>query len=291
MTIVKPLKSADAMIRSVADTALWMAAVRADEGLRPDAVFQDRLGSILAEERGRRIARSFSRQAMMAWGVVARTSAIDRLITEVLQNGVDTVLNLGAGMDTRPYRMNLPPHTRWVEIDLPDIVETKNARLAAHTAACRLERVGLDLLDHASRSEFFSRHAAGSNHVLVITEGVVSYFCNDEVALLARELFAMPSIGHWIQDFDNAGLRPQPRGWAKRLEAAPFRFQVKDWFEFFKPLGWRPAKVITNLEESERNNRPYPLDFPFGLILRALPQEMSRKILSLSGAVLMDKAT
>jgi hypothetical protein len=44
------------------------------------------------------------------------------------------------------------------------------------------------------------------------------------------------------------------------------------------------------LEESQRINRPYPVDFPFGLILRALPQAMSQKILSLSGVVLMQRA-
>jgi methyltransferase (TIGR00027 family) len=285
-----PRSPTDAVIRSVADTALWMAAVRANEGLRADAVFHDALGSILAEERGRRIARSFSRQAMLAWGVVARTSAIDRLIAEVLQSGIDTVVNLGAGLDTRPYRLDLPPQIHWVEVDFPEIVEIKNTKLAAYTPACQLERVAMDLLDRSSRSRFFARHAAGSKHVLVITEGVVSYFCNDDVALLAKELFAMPSMEYWIQDFDNAGKRPQPRGWAQRLEAAPFRFQVTDWFEFFKQFGWRPRKIITNQEQSERNNRPYPFDFPFGLILRALPREMTRKILSLSGVVLMDKA-
>jgi methyltransferase (TIGR00027 family) len=288
---MKPPRHSDALIRSVADTALWMAAVRADEGLRADAVFHDALGAILAGERGRRIARSFSRQAMLAWGVVARTAAIDRLIAEALQSDVDVVVNLGAGFDTRPYRMNLPPQVRWVEIDFPEIVEIKNTRLATYTPACRLDRIAMDLLDRSSRSEFFARYAAGPGHVLVISEGVVSYFCNDDIALLAKELFAMPSLEYWIQDFDNAGKRPQPRGWAQRLEAAPFRFQVTDWFGFFKQCGWRPKKIITNLEESQRNNRPYPFDFPFGLIMRALPGEMRRKILSLSGAVLMEKAT
>jgi methyltransferase (TIGR00027 family) len=282
--------AADGVIRSVADTALWMAAVRADEGLRADAAFQDPLGAILAEERGRRIARGFSRRAMLAWGVVARTSAIDRLIAEVLQTGVDTVLNLGAGFDTRPYRMDLPPQLRWIEVDFPDIVATKNARLAAHAPACRLERIGMDLLDRSSRSGLFAGFTAGSHQVLVITEGVISYFCNDDVAALAQELFANASMGYWIQDFDNAGMRPQPRGWAKRLEAAPFRFHVKNWFEFFEQHGWRQRRLITNLEESERNNRPYPFDFPFGLILRSLPREMRRKILSLSGAVLLVKS-
>src|SRR5271165_4266598 len=111
--------TADAEIRTVADTALWIATIRAKEGERADAVFHDPLASILAGERGRKITRSFSRSAMVAWGVVLRTSAIDRLINEALQIGVDTVLNLGAGLDTRPYRMDLPSHLRWIEIDLP----------------------------------------------------------------------------------------------------------------------------------------------------------------------------
>ncbi len=40
--------------------------------------------------------------------MVARTSAIDRLILAALERGVDTVLNLGAELDTRPYRLALP---------------------------------------------------------------------------------------------------------------------------------------------------------------------------------------
>jgi len=34
---------------------------------------------------------------MVEWGMVLRTSAIDRLIYEALQSGIDTVLNLGGG--------------------------------------------------------------------------------------------------------------------------------------------------------------------------------------------------
>ena len=95
----------------------------------------------------------------------------------------------------------------------------------------------------------------------------------------------LPPIGFWIQDFDNAGQRGMPRGWAKKLNAAPFRFQPGDWFAFFKNTAWETHRVITLDEESKRINRPYPLDFPFGLIMRALPKEMSQKIQGLSGAV------
>jgi methyltransferase (TIGR00027 family) len=279
----------EAAINSVADTALWVATFRAAESARPDAVFHDSLASILAGERGRRTARSIPRSASMAWGVVIRTSAIDRLIREALEAGVDTVLNLGAGWDTRPYRMDLPSHIRWIEMDLPELIESKNYKLRDHTPACRLERMGLDLMDRPSRVELFTRYGATSQNCLLIAEGVIPYLSNDDVAGIARDLLAIPAFRHWILDFDNAGKRPAPRSWAKKFETAPFLFQVNDWFEFFRHSGWRPHKVITSADESERLNRPFPLEFPLGLLMRALPKEVSRKILNLSGAVLMEK--
>ena len=279
--------AADSAIRHVSDTALWVATFRAKEGQRADAAFDDSLASILAGERGLAIARAIPRSVMVEWGMIIRTSAIDRLINEALIAGVDTVLNLGAGLDTRPYRMKLPASLRWVELDFPNIIELKNATLVEHQPVCTLERVGMDLLDRPSRNKLLARYGAASKNTLVITEGVLSYFSIHDVATLASELHAAPSIGFWIQDFDNAGPRRLPRGWAAKLKDAPILFKVKDWFEFFERYGWRSSHVITSLEESQRINRPYPLDFPFGLMLRALPKAMRHKIQSLSGAVLM----
>jgi len=278
---------ADSAIRHVSDTALWVATFRAQEGQRADAAFDDRLASILVGERGRAIARAIPRSVMVEWGTIIRTSAIDRLINEALSAGVDTVLNLGAGLDTRPYRMKLPASLRWVELDFPNIVELKNASLVEHQPVCALDRVGMDLLDRPSRNKLLARYGATSKNTLVITEGVLSYFSIPEVATLATELQAAPSIRFWIQDFDNAGQRRLPRGWAAKLKEAPILFKVNNWFEFFEKYGWRSSHVITSLEESQRINRPYPLDFPFGLMLRALPKAMREKIQSLSGAVLM----
>ena len=183
--------------------------------------------------------------------------------------------------------MDLPSQLRWIEVDLPTLVETKNTQLNGYTPVCTLERIGMDLSDRPARSELFARVAVTSKNALVITEGFISYFSNDDVAILAKELLALPAAAFWIQDFDNAGARKLPKGWAKKLEAAPFRFRVSNWFEFFKQSGWQPHTIISCAEESKRINRPYPLDFPFGLLMRALPKEMSQKIQGLSGAVMM----
>ena len=68
-----------------------------------------------------------------------------------------------------------------------------------------------------------------------------------------------------------------------------FCFRSADWFKFFGGLAWQPVQVITSAEQSERINRPYPLHFPLGFLMRALPATVRRKILSLSGAVSLQK--
>ena len=280
----------DAAIRHVSDTAFWVASFRGHEGQRADAAFTDPLAALLSGERGRAIARSIPRAAMVEWGTIIRTSAIDRLIDDALIAGVDTVLNLGAGLDTRPYRMTLPATLRWIELDFPSVVELKNSKLVDYKPVCKLERFGIDLLDRPSRTTMLARYGSTSKNMLVITEGVLSYFSAHHAATLAEDLGDITSIRSWIQDFDNAGIRRLPRGWAKKLAAAPFLFEVKDWFQFFKKYGWQSSEVITSFDESVRINRPYPTDFPHGLIMRALPKAMSQRILSLSGAALMQNA-
>jgi len=188
-----------------------------------------------------------------------------------------------------PTRLKLPPTLRWVELDFPSLIKMKNAKLAEQQPICELERVGIDLLDRPNRKRLFARYGASSKHTLVITEGVLSFFPVHEVAALATELHSTASFRFWIQDFDNAGQRRLPRGWEEKLKAAPILFRVTDWFAFFEKYGRRSTQKVTSFEESQRLNRPYPLDFPFGLMLRALPASVSQQVLSVTGAVLMQR--
>ena len=275
-------------IADVTDTALWVAALRAREQRRVNAVIDDPWAASLAGPRGERIARLFPQPAVIEWAVVIRTCALDRLIIEALGDGVDTIVNLGAGLDSRPYRLGLSKQTRWIEVDFPKLIAAKNAALAAHSPACVLERVGMDLRDRPARRELFARIGAESRRGLVIAEGLVPYLSAREAAELAADLLEVPALRRWLLDFDNAGARPLPRSWAKRLRDAPMLFQVPDWFKFFEECGWRTLRVISSAEESERLGRPYPVAVPLGLLMRLLPREMARRILSASGAALLE---
>jgi methyltransferase (TIGR00027 family) len=275
-------------INHVSDTALWVAHFRAQEAKRTDAIFRDPLASLLAGERGRQIARSFPRSGNIAWGTVVRTSAIDRLIGEALEMGVDGVINLGAGLDARPYRMKLPAQLAWIEVDFPSIIELKRSKLSSYQPACALERVGLDLLDCSARRRFFAEYGPRFKSTLLISEGLIPFMSMRSVAGLAGDLAAVSSFRHWISDFANLNSkRRSPKGWEAKLRAAPLLFEADDCTAFFKELGWHPQKIITSGEQSEAINRPYPFDFPRGLLMRALPREVRRRVLDQSGAVLM----
>src|SRR5580704_5376253 len=99
-------------IHKVSDTALWAAAFRARECERDDALFRDVFAARLAGTRGIEIASSLSTEANHAsWA--ARTYLFDEFLMQEIAKGVDLVLNLGAGLDARPYRMTLPTSLRW----------------------------------------------------------------------------------------------------------------------------------------------------------------------------------
>jgi methyltransferase (TIGR00027 family) len=137
----------DPTIGHVSDTALCVAVYRAEESERPDALFRDPLARRLAGERGFRIARRMSREHYIRWALSVRTVVVDRMIAELLADGVDTIVNLGAGLDTRPYRLELPHSLKWFEIDFPHMIQYKNQQLADHKRRCQLTRIAADLTD------------------------------------------------------------------------------------------------------------------------------------------------
>ncbi len=110
-------------IDDVADTALWIAAYRARESQRPDALFRDPLAARLAGEKGAAIAARMTGAKQFSWMTAVRTAVIDRMLLDAIGRGARAVLNLGAGLDARPYRLALPPELRWIEVDVDKIVD------------------------------------------------------------------------------------------------------------------------------------------------------------------------
>src|SRR5271156_2056225 len=110
-----------------------------------------------------------------SWPVVARTKLIDDLILDAISHGCDRVLNLAAGLDTRPYRLELDPDFTWVEADLPELLTEKERLLPGEQPRCRLTRHAVDLADPVARGAFLDEALNGATKALVLTEGLLIY--------------------------------------------------------------------------------------------------------------------
>jgi methyltransferase (TIGR00027 family) len=257
-------------IENVSDTAFAVAHYRAEETERPDALFRDPLASVLAGERGKQMSIAMPAPGITSQIVVIRTCIIDDFIRFAISEGVDTIVNLGAGLDTRPYRMDLPESLLWIEVDYPRVIEFKDERLAGRKPRCRLERVALDLANMPERRKFLEGINARAKKLLIITEGVVSYLSEEDVSSLADDLRAMDRAHGWIVEYFSPELARfrMRRGFHRKMQNAPFKFMPKDWFAFFGAHGWRTKRIGYLPEEAERLGRPITLPGLLGVTMK-----------------------
>jgi methyltransferase (TIGR00027 family) len=269
------------LLRSVSDTALLVAYHRAMETRRPDALFHDELAVRVSEGRGEEIARKLTYGRRMAWTTIVRTVLFDELLLRLLGQGVDTVLNLAAGLDARPYRLALPPSLRWVEVDLADLIREKNETLAGEAPRCRVERVALDLSQAGPRRELLARLGAESANVLVLTEGLLVYLEPRVVGELAEDLHASASVRHWVIDLATPLIRKRVnRWWGKKLQQAntTYQFAPEEGTRFFEPHGWKEAEFLPLFEHSLQLHRAMSGIWMFKLMSRLMPRRTARNL-------------
>lgn len=144
----------------VGSTAAIVAALRAAEANSPNSLVRDEFAELLIsapELEGTRAsiaawAASSEHQAdsdyrrLVNYHAV-RTHYFDRFCAESSAAGVEQIVILAAGLDSRAYRLAWPPGTAVYEIDMPGVLEYKSATLACHGAAPTAVRreVGVDL--------------------------------------------------------------------------------------------------------------------------------------------------
>jgi methyltransferase (TIGR00027 family) len=246
-------------VRHISDTALWAAYFRAEETKRPDALFRDPYAEKLEGGRGTEIAKTIPSGQAHAWAWVTRTYLFDKFLREEIQKGADLIVNCAAGLDARPYRMDLPANLHWVELDLAEILTYKEEILANHKPRCALQRTRVNLADAGERPGVFESIGSRGKRGILLTEGLLIYLSPDEVGSLARDLAAVNSFHRWILDLQSPGLlRMMQKQTGKALAKAgvPFRFGPAEKAGFFKPFGWEPVQVESLLKTATKFGRP-----------------------------------
>jgi methyltransferase (TIGR00027 family) len=279
-------------LANISDTARWVAMYRVMESERKDALFSDPLARRLAGSRGEEILAAMPRGRAFAWPMIVRTSLFDEVILR-LAGEVDTVLNLAAGLDARPYRLALPPSLQWIDVDLPPMIDYKRGVLASEKPRCEVEFVALDLADRAARQALFARVGAGGRRVLVSTEGLLVYLTREQAGELAADLHQQPSFRFWLIDIVAPFiLGMMQKTWGKQLDAAaaPLRFAPEEGPDFYASFGWRVTERRETFEEAKRLRRlPAQMRF-WSLLSFTTPRKIrEQQQKGMSGVVLMER--
>ena len=263
------------LVSHVSDTARWVATYRAWETARPDALFRDPYAARLAGERGAAIARMMPKQARSGWPLVVRTKLIDDLILQSIAEGCDRVINLAAGLDTRPYRMKLPETLTWIEVDHVHMIEEKERVLAGERPVCNLVRRAADLSDPAARAAVLDEATRGSQRALVISEGLVIYLDDEVVRALAADLHSRVAIRWWLLDLASPELREMMmKTMGEQLASAPLKFAPPNGVAWFEALGWTVVDVMSFMRGAVKYRRlPWFLR-PFGLFPDPNPRRL-----------------
>lgn len=207
------------------------------------------------------ILRRLERGHPGTWaGIACRKAYIDERLTAALAAGIGVVVNLGAGLDTRAYRLTGRARARWFEVDLPENIARKRAWIArtlggvpAHVtlvpfdferddlggalAACGLptaaptfflwEGVTQYLREPGVRATFESLRAAPSGSLLVFTYVRRDFIAGSELyglAALHRRLVVDDGLWHFGWSPEEVGEFVQAYGWrvVEHLGAAEF---------------------------------------------------------------------
>ncbi|GAA3893421.1 class I SAM-dependent methyltransferase [Streptomyces lannensis] len=204
-------------------TAVGVARVRALETERKNALFRDPLAQAFAtagglwppsppplpdDEAARR------RRLAVAFSIVIRTKFLDDLLQQASESGLRQIVLLGAGMDSRAFRINWPEGTRLFEVDTAAPLDFKATVLRRERALPRCERitVAVDLREDWPTALAAAGHDPAAPTVW-IAEGLLIYLPQDAVELLLARISAQSATG------SRMGLTLGTRGVIERFAA------------------------------------------------------------------------
>ena len=280
-------------IEHISDTARWVAVYRAMESERKDAIFRDPFAAKLAGARGEEIVEGMKRGRAMAWAMIVRTAVFDEIILEKVKGGgVDIVLNLAAGLDARPWRLSLPSTLRWIDVDLPDILQYKTERLSDAKPACRYEAIPADLTDARQRQALFAQIGSQTQRALIVTEGLLIYLMPEQVSALATDLHEPPAFRWWLMDIASPRLLEiMKKYWGPSMQMAnaPFQFAPAEGTLFFRPFGWEEAEFYSAVIEAQRLHREMRGMWLMRLLMRFYSEARRIEARRMSGYALLER--
>ena len=160
----------------ISATAYWTLAARYADANGPRPVVNDRYAERFMDDTARAVAERFRSLRRPFTSFPVRHRVIDDLLRAELQRDPTLrVVVLGCGFDTRAFRLGAG---RWLEVDEPELIAAKEARLPASEAPTELVRVPIRFRRESLEATLLSYASTGT--VAIVLEGVLGYLPETE---------------------------------------------------------------------------------------------------------------
>lgn len=252
----------------LAETARWIAAVRAGEAGRPDRLLDDPWAAALAGPEGEKWFGARAGSPALA-DIIIRARFFDDFLRRVTgTSGVRQVTLLAAGLDTRAYRLSWPDQVQLFELDQPEVLHRKQEVLdgAGAKPRCARRAVGADLTGRwatALLGAGFDPRAPSC----WLAEGFLFYLSGEQVTRLLDEVTGLAHAGSWLGfDIVNTAtlIHPLTRPWIDmqaRL-GAPWLGTLDDPAGFLAGRGWEATLTQPGEPGASYGRWPFPVLAP-----------------------------
>ncbi|MGL6339789.1 MAG: SAM-dependent methyltransferase [Waterburya sp.] len=233
----------------VSRTSLYIAAMRAFETERSDRLFEDPFAADLAGSEIMTKIKQWAEDNDESFpSVTLRVRFFDDFLLRVNSN-IEQVVMLGAGMDTRAFRLPLSANTNFYELDRAEVLEQKDVVLKDVPAKCNRYAIAADLEKHWQDKLIAQGYQADSPSIWLL-EGLIYYLQDSEVNDLLQAISDLSANGSWIgADVMNKKMIKEPDSWSKY-----WHFGCDNPEELFAEYGWK-ASVAQPGDENTHYDR------------------------------------
>jgi len=278
----------------VAATARITASIRARETARLDSLFQDPLAEVLAGPEAMAALHAMPQavQDRSSMYTVIRTRVFDDWLATITgpEHSISQVVLLGAGFDSRAFRLSWPLGVRVWELDQAPLLAAKEATLAraAATPGCERHTLAVDFTDADWPELLTSAGLRSELPTAWLAEGLLPYLAPDvAIAMLDAVSELSPHGSHFAADVvDGASIITRNqylaglRQLSPSLKGASFQFGTNDPRQLLADHGWTTSSVMHPGDEGANFGRfttfPGLSNLPLPLLSFVLARRHSR---------------
>jgi len=242
-------------MKPISRTAFYCCGVRMQDAESANPVCGDAYARLFMNEEALKFLEAFKDDTGPNISNVVRHRLIDDLLRrELNDNPALHVLIIGAGFETRAYRLK---GGEFVEFDEPQVIAYKNERLPALQSENELQRIPVDFQTESLAEKLSS--FSTREQVLIVVEGVLMYLEESDIRELLRTLQSLFPVHKLVCDLMNREFfekYAQPIHGKIAGMGAPFKFVVDDPAAVFLESGYKLIEEVEIVGKTVEFTRP-----------------------------------